>query len=1068
MANRYWVGGTNTWDSDPGTKWSDTSGGVGGASVPTINDDVFFNSASVGTVTIGVNYSATAKNLTFFSGFNNTVNSYSSSQLLISGDLTLTSTLSSFIVKTVFIGSGTFISAGENLSSATFVSSGSSANVTQGDALRAGGLIVAEGGVFDTASYTTQFSNITGISGTINLGSSTFTVDGGSGIKLESGFVLNAGTSNAFLNTVYITCPGGATFYNVTRSGFISPKNSLTQTNTVFTGPLSFNNLTILPPNNNGLHHCCFSNDITVTGTFTVSGQSEFVRNYVRAGTEGINGLGFVGEAGSGITITASSLVADHCDFRNVTIAGNASGASPSGAGDCGGNTGIVFPTPKTVYRVGTDTTWKGNSSWATTSSGVGSDSNFPLAQDTAIIDEATALGGTLALSNAYNFPSVDCSTRTSAISINHDRGVSRYGSYILGPGVNVLGGTQQDFAGTGTSTFATLGKTINFPVSVNTPGTLQLSGTLSGSFSKIYLLAGTFDTQNENITAVNAELLIEKTSTVIPQFILGSSTVTLNRINSTRTGDVNFDAGTSQITLSGSTALLNVLNPSGFTFYNVTFPARSNDGYLGLLGNNTFNNLTLGGLTSTGNNDTVFYVLSGNITVNNTLTCSGTTVRGRTCLRTAGPVYNFTSRSFESFLGPNGFAPGSGVTITASSLVADYCDFKDITIAGGASGTSPSGAGDCGGNTGIVFPTPKTVYRVGSQTNWHDISGWALTSSGASSPDNFPLPQDTAIIDDGTSYTGTLRLGANYNYPTINCSGRTSGLTLDHDSTAYIVGDYFLGPGITAGTNTAIVSFIGTGTRSFVSAGKDVFFRPIVDMAAGDSLSLQDALLLRPSNSQLSLRNGTLNTNGYNVTVSTFSGSSRKPRTLTMGSSLFSISGASVTVWQATGEGLTVTPNTANILLTNTGNVSNRRFYGGDGTYNKLTIGSGAGSGITLRILPQSVIGEFASEKTNAYEVLIHNPNDDTPLTIDKWSISGSSGNLVTVRSETNNTRTFFNLTNPTEPGIDYLIVRDVEVGTEDKFYVGANSTDSGNNINVYFTDPPAAGNSNLFLLYQ
>ena len=52
MANRYWVGGTGTWDNTIGTKWSDTSGGTGGASVPTKNDDVFFDANSgSGTVT---------------------------------------------------------------------------------------------------------------------------------------------------------------------------------------------------------------------------------------------------------------------------------------------------------------------------------------------------------------------------------------------------------------------------------------------------------------------------------------------------------------------------------------------------------------------------------------------------------------------------------------------------------------------------------------------------------------------------------------------------------------------------------------------------------------------------------------------------------------------------------------------------------------------------------------------------------------------------------------------------------------------------------------------------------
>lgn len=49
MADRYWVGGTGTWDASDTTHWSATSGGSGGASVPTSSDDVYFNSASNAT-----------------------------------------------------------------------------------------------------------------------------------------------------------------------------------------------------------------------------------------------------------------------------------------------------------------------------------------------------------------------------------------------------------------------------------------------------------------------------------------------------------------------------------------------------------------------------------------------------------------------------------------------------------------------------------------------------------------------------------------------------------------------------------------------------------------------------------------------------------------------------------------------------------------------------------------------------------------------------------------------------------------------------------------------------------
>lgn len=46
MAFRYWVGGTGTWDNLSVLNWSLTSGGAGGATVPTASDTVIFDSAS--------------------------------------------------------------------------------------------------------------------------------------------------------------------------------------------------------------------------------------------------------------------------------------------------------------------------------------------------------------------------------------------------------------------------------------------------------------------------------------------------------------------------------------------------------------------------------------------------------------------------------------------------------------------------------------------------------------------------------------------------------------------------------------------------------------------------------------------------------------------------------------------------------------------------------------------------------------------------------------------------------------------------------------------------------------
>ena len=69
MANRFWVGGTATWDATAGTKWALTSGGAGGQAIPTAADDVFFDAASgANTVTLSASSVARSINCTGFTG----------------------------------------------------------------------------------------------------------------------------------------------------------------------------------------------------------------------------------------------------------------------------------------------------------------------------------------------------------------------------------------------------------------------------------------------------------------------------------------------------------------------------------------------------------------------------------------------------------------------------------------------------------------------------------------------------------------------------------------------------------------------------------------------------------------------------------------------------------------------------------------------------------------------------------------------------------------------------------------------------------------------------------------
>jgi len=93
MANRYWVGGTNTWNGTAGSKWAATSGGAGGQSLPTSSDDVFFDAAS-GSVIVDIESGNTGAKSINFTGF--------------TGEITGTDAIS--VVDNITLGTGMTIS----------------------------------------------------------------------------------------------------------------------------------------------------------------------------------------------------------------------------------------------------------------------------------------------------------------------------------------------------------------------------------------------------------------------------------------------------------------------------------------------------------------------------------------------------------------------------------------------------------------------------------------------------------------------------------------------------------------------------------------------------------------------------------------------------------------------------------------------------------------------------------------------------------------------------------------------------------------------------------------------
>jgi hypothetical protein len=1017
MANRYWVsGGSGLWNGTDTNNWSATSGGPSGASVPTTADDVFFNGSSgAGAVTISDgNKGAKSINCTGFTG-----NLTGSSSISVAGSVTLSAGMTFDYSGTITITStGTIISAGKSITALAVNAPGST--VTLGDAFSTGlwyANINVIQGTFDTASYSVSTGNLSSspteaYARSIFLRNSTVSLSGSIYFSVNTNLTFNAGTSTILMNAFYEVLRGGpdrgngVTFHNV------SFTNSNMTTVRGITGRNTFNNLSITFQNLQPARFT-FSDNQTINGTLTLTGSSETSRPLLASSNIGTRTV---------LTCAAIS-GGSHFNFREIGIAGAAAPIAPTGAGDCHNNSGISFPSARTLYRVGTSNLWFDSTAWALTSGGAPSLANNPRPQDTCIIDNNCAPSGQLQSGYYAESGTISFANRTNPITL-YQEGVRIYGDYRLSSAVTLANFAQIEFRGSVAQTFVSAGKDVGGVTIEKGAGTVTLSDALTLSYA-LNFYGGGFNTGSYamSIGGFYASGGYTRSAT------LNNSTITVTN----NTDWYIFDP--TGMTLNTGTSTINILSGNAnfyggsFSYNNVIFSG-INTGNRQIGGNNTFNNLTFNPSSSSNLSN---YSLLNNQTINGTFSCNGTSNTSRVFLRS----------NIEGVIR----------TLTVASASVSYCDFKDITIAGAVSPLNVAYGGDCGNNSGIIFPAAKTVYRVGSDTSWTGVNSWSLTSGGAGSDINYPLPQDTAVIDNNTTATS---INTANNAGALDTSSRTVSFQINYGATRWH-GSHSYGNGVTISGSSSQI-FGGGRLMLFTSNGRVLPFS--VQIAAGNgTFRLNDAF---SSTGFITIQAGTLDANDYNVTCAFLSASGNAAKIVNMGSGLWTLTGTSTVMSVSSSSNTTLNKGTANILLSDTG--SSTRYFSAPGlSFNKLTIGGTTGSSTLYLEGANLSFTELASTKIVAHTISLASDIG----TINDWSIKGSIGNVVTVNSWTPGTRFTFALANQTID-TNYLNVKDIGERNSLRFYVGANSIDSGNNSNVYFvTPPPIPPKASMLMLF-
>jgi hypothetical protein len=860
MATRYWVLGSGTWDTTTTTNWSTTSGGTGGASAPTSADDVIFDANSnVLTTAFTVTIPSSANCLSLSTGgaggaldavMTLNLSVASVSVLNVYGSFTLPATnftwtgAGSVVLNFLSSTTGNTITTNGVVLTLTVINwNNVNGGWTLGSALtNTGNTCNFYAGSLNTGNYNvslTQFSMVGALARTLTLGSSTLTFSASAPWTYSgSNLTLNAGTSTINCSGATATFAGGGlTYYNV---GF----TSTAALSLIVTGANTFNNLTIAARAGGGIGLLVFDSGLTntINGTLTLgSGTTAVARLIVGASS-----------VGSPTTLSVATLTAiTDIDFRDITASGASAPWSGTRIGNCLGCTNITFATPRTVYwNSAASASWNG-AVWSTTSGNTGGLTiNFPLAQDTVVIDDAgLTAGNTITYNAAWSLGAIDFSSRTNTMTFgNGVVGPSIYGSLTLSSAVTLTGTSPFFFRNKGlTATITSAGVLFTQGITIQAvSGTVAINGNLTlSTTSAITLLNGTLDLTNGGTGnyVVSAGLFqISITSTRAIAFGTGNITVTGNADRvvsaSVLTGFSYTGTPTVNLTYSGSTGTRTITHGnSGVTEANVldiyisagsdiitttgtaTFGTLSFAGFTGTLTRgvftiNIYRNLVFGtGMTYTAISSA--FNMIGTV-VPQTITGNEVVIDSPININSVGGTTNLGSAltlgaTYGNFTHTNGTLNLAGYTLT-SSIYTTATGTKNLTFNGGTlvcfntttttfNNAAPTGftttAGTGTGTISMTGATAKTFVGGGSTYNCTLNQGGAgaLTITGANTFNNITNTVTPATVTFPASVINNFNAfnlnGTAGNLVTINSSTVGTKATLNNIGTSLVSCDY-------------------------------------------------------------------------------------------------------------------------------------------------------------------------------------------------------------------------------------------------------------------------------------
>jgi hypothetical protein len=335
--------------------------------------------------------------------------------------------------------------------------------------------------------------------------------------------------------------------------------------------------------------------------------------------------------------------------------------------------------------------------------------------------------------------------------------------------------------------------------------------------------------------------------------------------------------------------------------------------------------------------------------------------------------------------------------------------------------------------------------YWTGGNGTWDtsDTTNWSTTPSGSGGA-SVPTAADSVFFQVAGGATITLS-------GSLTCLDLTVliGTTFSGIGTLTISGSMSFNAGIVSWPSTGTVTFNATTTGKTVTTNGTTITGLITFDGVGGAWTLGSAL----SCGSVSFAGGTLNTAGYAVSSASFIATGFSVRTLTLGSSTWTITGSGAGAWDTlTGStNLTVSAASSTINLTSS---SAKQFR--------------SSSGYTWGIVNQGGIGALTVIANGVTFGNITNTTQPATITFtaahtmffNAFSLSGTAGNLITINSTSAGNAATLSKLGGGIVSSNYLSIRDsTATGSGATWYAGADSTNVSNNTGWIFTNPPSGG---------